>query len=104
MTAQRTARVRIIATATADWTETVEIPDDVLPDEVDGWIADVWGGGRGAATARVVWDSVDIRPGHVTVTGEWTPDPNNPAHAAWAEAQRLAPTAGQTDIFGGEVS
>ncbi len=100
MTAQRTARVRIIATATADWTETVEIPDDVLPDEVDGWIAE-W---ASVSDEPDWWDSVDIRPGHVTVTGEWTPDPNNPAHAAWAEAQRLAPTAGQRDIFGGEVS
>ena len=100
MTAQRTARVRIIATASADWTETVEIPDDVLPDEVDGWIAE-W---ASVSDEPDVWDSVDIRPGHVTVTGEWTPDPNNPAHAAWAEAQRLAPTAGQTDIFGGEVA
>lgn len=36
--------------------------------------------------------------------GPWTPDPSDPAQVAWADAQRLAPTVGQTDIFGGEVA
>ena len=100
MTTQRTAQVRIIATASADWTETVEIPDHVLPDQVDGWIAE-W---ASTSDEPDVWDSVDIRPGSVSVIGEWTPDPSDPAQVAWADAQRLAPTVGQTDIFGGEVA
>lgn len=103
MTTQRTARVRIIATASADWTDTVEIPDDVLPDEVDGWIAE-WARVTADDFRGMDWDRFDTQISRLRVTGEWTPDPSDPVQVAWAEAQRLAPTVGQTDIFGGEVA
>jgi len=101
VTTQRTAQVRIIATASADWTEMVEIPDHVLPDQVDGWV-EKWA--RATKLQWDEWDDTAIDPVAITVTGEWTPDPSDPAHVAWADAQRLAPTVGQTDIFGGEVA
>lgn len=101
MTTQRTAQLQI--TVEADWTGTVEIPDDILPDQVNKWIAK-WARVTADDFQGRDWDHIDTQISQLTVTGEWTPDPNDPVQVAWAEAQRLAPTAGQTDIFGGEVS
>lgn len=74
---RRQAKVYLSAVAEADWDETIDIPDDVRPEDVDEWIAEYVAGYRFGDVVH--WDE------------------------AWLEAERLRPGHGQTDIFGGVV-
>lgn len=100
-TTRRTAKVSLSAVADAEWDETIEIPDDVRPEDVDEWIAEYVAGYRFGDVVH--WDNFDIDREMTTITGTWQPEEGTEEYEAWLEAERLRPIPGQTDIFGGVV-
>lgn len=103
-TTRRQAKVTLNAVAEADWDETIDIPDDVRPDDVDEWIAEQFKSwGEFEVRKAGGWDYCDVNVGTTTISGTWQPEEGTEEYGAWLEAERLRPMPGQTDIFGGVV-
>lgn len=97
---QRKAQIRVAWTASGKETLSVDVPDHLHPDEVEGWLESH---APEAEFDPYIWDDLEAELDEVVkIEGKWEPAEDHPRYAEWIEHQKRQPGPGQRDIFGGE--